>query len=147
MFEGNMLRGLTGTPMRKIARANSVFAEADPEPFTLANLTTKSLTASSFIETLRLAPRVESSLSVTRPAQAGHGRGADRAGGPRLPYGLRRLLDQAETVDEIAHAARLVPQRLGRRRHLPYQRGGVLCRAVHLRDGLVPLGDAVTLLR
>ena len=42
-----MLRGLTGTPMRSRLRANSSLAEADPEPLTLANLTTKSLTASS----------------------------------------------------------------------------------------------------
>src|SRR5215468_10938375 len=46
MFDGKMLRGLTGTPMRRIAFANSVFADAEPEPLTLANLTTKSLTAS-----------------------------------------------------------------------------------------------------
>src|SRR5260221_11229386 len=49
MFEGKMLRGLTGTPMRRIALANSALAEAEPEPFTLANFTTKSLTASSLI--------------------------------------------------------------------------------------------------
>lgn len=41
-----MLRGLTGTPMRRIDLAKRVFAEADPEPFTLANFTTKSLTDS-----------------------------------------------------------------------------------------------------
>ncbi len=46
MFDGKMLRGLTGTPIRRIALANSVFAEAEPEPLTLANLTTKSLIAS-----------------------------------------------------------------------------------------------------
>ena len=45
MFDGKMLRGLTGTPMRRIALANSSFADAEPEPLTLANLTTKSLTA------------------------------------------------------------------------------------------------------
>ena len=45
MLDGKMLRGLTGTPMRRIDFANSVFAEAEPEPLTLANLTTKSLTA------------------------------------------------------------------------------------------------------
>jgi hypothetical protein len=43
-----MLRGETGTPMRRMARANSSFADADPEPLMLANLTTKSLTASIF---------------------------------------------------------------------------------------------------
>ena len=40
---GKMLRGLTGTPMRRMALANSSLAEAEPEPLTLANLTTKSL--------------------------------------------------------------------------------------------------------
>src|SRR5438046_7619335 len=43
MFDGKMLRAATGTPMRRIARANSPFADAEPEPLTLANLTTKSL--------------------------------------------------------------------------------------------------------
>ena len=43
---GKMLRGLNGTPMRSTALANSSLAEADPEPLTLANLMTKSLTAS-----------------------------------------------------------------------------------------------------
>src|SRR6202012_2061886 len=45
MFDGKMLREHTGTPMRRIDRANSSLADAEPEPFTLANLTTKSLTA------------------------------------------------------------------------------------------------------
>src|SRR5437667_1629965 len=44
MFEGKMLRGLTGTPILRIDFAKSSFAEAEPEPFTLANLTTKALT-------------------------------------------------------------------------------------------------------
>src|SRR5687768_3584285 len=43
MLDGKMLRGATGTPMRRIERANNSFAEAEPEPLTLANLTTKSL--------------------------------------------------------------------------------------------------------
>src|SRR5580765_1666569 len=46
MLLGKMLRGLTGTPMRSRLRANISFADAEPEPFTFANLTTKSLTAS-----------------------------------------------------------------------------------------------------
>src|SRR3954466_8640066 len=45
MLDGKMLRGATGTPMRKIERANSSFADAEPEPLTLANLMTKSLVA------------------------------------------------------------------------------------------------------
>src|ERR1043166_7823310 len=46
MFDGKLLRGATGTPMRRIDLANSRFADAEPEPLTLANLTTKSLTRS-----------------------------------------------------------------------------------------------------
>src|SRR5690348_10388572 len=46
ILDGKMLRGETGTPMRRIAREKSSLAEADPEPLTLANLTTKSFTAS-----------------------------------------------------------------------------------------------------
>src|SRR5688572_7945127 len=46
MLDGKMLRGLTGTPMRRMARAKSSLAEAEPEPLTLANLTTQSLTDS-----------------------------------------------------------------------------------------------------
>ncbi len=44
MLDGKMLRALDGTPMRWIERANRVLADAEPEPLTLANLTTKSLT-------------------------------------------------------------------------------------------------------
>src|SRR5690348_5206883 len=43
MLDGKMLRGLTGTPMRRMDLANSSLADAEPEPLTLANLTTKSL--------------------------------------------------------------------------------------------------------
>ena len=39
-----MLRGDTGTPWRRIERANISFAEAEPEPLTLAKRTTKSFT-------------------------------------------------------------------------------------------------------
>jgi hypothetical protein len=42
MFEGKIFFGVTGTPMRKIALVKSAFAEAEPVPFTFANLTTKS---------------------------------------------------------------------------------------------------------
>src|SRR6516164_11727267 len=44
MLEGKMLRGLTGTPWRRIERANSSVALAEPEPLTLAKRTTKSFT-------------------------------------------------------------------------------------------------------
>src|SRR5579885_1488291 len=46
MLDGKMLRGETGTPMRRMDLANSSLADAEPEPLTLANLTTKSLVAS-----------------------------------------------------------------------------------------------------
>src|SRR5712664_2736280 len=44
MLDGKMLRAATGTPIRRIDLANMPLALAEPEPFTLANLTTKSLT-------------------------------------------------------------------------------------------------------
>src|SRR5580700_5016454 len=44
MFEGKMLRELAGIPIRRIDLANSPLALAEPDPLTLANLTTKSLT-------------------------------------------------------------------------------------------------------
>src|SRR5690348_18117141 len=47
MFEGKMLRGETGTPMRITARANISLALAEPEPLTLANRMTKSFTRRS----------------------------------------------------------------------------------------------------
>src|SRR5580693_1657984 len=47
MLDGKILRGVAGTPMRRIDFANIWFALAEPEPLTLANLTTKSLTDSS----------------------------------------------------------------------------------------------------
>src|SRR4051812_21473143 len=62
MFDGKMLRGLTGTPMRRIDFANSSFALAEPEPFTFANLTTKALT-----DSIRLA--MSGGLLVIRPAR------------------------------------------------------------------------------
>src|SRR3990170_8231894 len=46
MFDGKMLRGDTGIPIRRKLFANSSLAEAEPEPLTLANLMTKSLRAS-----------------------------------------------------------------------------------------------------
>src|SRR5438270_13643092 len=44
MFDGKMLRELAGIPMRRIDLAKSELALAEPDPLTLANLTTKSLT-------------------------------------------------------------------------------------------------------
>src|ERR1700756_2219855 len=44
MLEGKMLREVTGTPIRRMERANISFADAEPEPLTLGNFPTKSLT-------------------------------------------------------------------------------------------------------
>src|SRR5215813_4982686 len=44
MLDGKMLRELAGIPIRRIDFANSELALAEPDPLTLANLTTKSLT-------------------------------------------------------------------------------------------------------
>src|SRR5687767_9940281 len=44
MLDGKMLRAATGTPIRMTERAKRPFALAEPDPLTLANLTTKSLT-------------------------------------------------------------------------------------------------------
>src|ERR1700720_801611 len=44
MFDGKMFRELAGMPIRRIDLANRELALAEPDPFTLANLTTKSLT-------------------------------------------------------------------------------------------------------
>src|SRR6476620_2345484 len=54
MLDGKILRGLTGTPMRRIALANSALAEAEPEPLTLANLMTKSLMWCCFSDCMRV---------------------------------------------------------------------------------------------
>jgi hypothetical protein len=43
MFDGKMFFGLTGIPIRNSDFAKIVLAEAEPDPFTVANLTTKSL--------------------------------------------------------------------------------------------------------
>ena len=46
MLDGKMFRGETGMPILRKALAKSSLADAEPEPLTLANLTTKSLTDS-----------------------------------------------------------------------------------------------------
>jgi len=56
---GNMLRGVDATPILSTALANSAFALAEPDPFTLANLTTKSLT--------RWSPSTRSTCCSMRP--------------------------------------------------------------------------------
>src|SRR5688572_7903212 len=66
MLEGKMLRGLTGTPMRRIAFANNSLAEAEPEPLTFANLTTKSLTASRGAGAVMPPPSSRKSTSSRR---------------------------------------------------------------------------------
>ena len=48
MLEGKIFFGLTGIPERKTPFANIWFALAEPDPFTLANLITKSFTDTIF---------------------------------------------------------------------------------------------------
>src|SRR5258708_21008786 len=80
MFEGKMLRGLTGTPMRRMARANSSLAEADPEALTVANLTTKSLTAASARLLMLCLPFAESAEGrCPRSGRRGHKRHCKRS--------------------------------------------------------------------
>src|SRR6266850_824619 len=62
MLDGKMFRVATGTPMRRIARANSSFADAEPEPFTLANLMTMSLVALIALDMASGLCRVEEEL-------------------------------------------------------------------------------------
>src|SRR5258705_8019950 len=95
MFDGKLLRGLTGIPIRRNDFANSSLADAEPEPFTLANLTTKSLSASMravfvvavvisiFVGVVELAgDRVELELAVCR-----------LVGEELLPHGIGGLAD------------------------------------------------------
>src|SRR5690606_37317101 len=102
MFDGKMLRGDTGTPMRRIARANSSFALAEPEPFTFANLTTKSLTASM---RLAMASRVPN-LSAGGNRRGREGRGGEAliegaSGASDLP--TRRPRGQGRDLREQRH--------------------------------------------
>src|SRR6185436_6054945 len=95
MFDGKMLRGLTGTPMRRIDLAKRVFAEAEPEPLTLANLRTKSFTDSIRDMTIILLRR-------------------------REPRRLEFLRDRPESG--LAQVPGLHPR--GRDRVRPHRRGG-----------------------
>ena len=65
-----MLRGLTGTPWRRIARANSSLALAEPEPLTLAKRTTKSFTLLIGLWTDMMFPREVISMRYFFMSQA-----------------------------------------------------------------------------
>src|SRR5215470_13434650 len=62
MFDGKMLRVATGTPMRRMARAKSSLADAEPEPFTLANLITMSFVALIALDMAAGFHRIEEKL-------------------------------------------------------------------------------------
>src|SRR5260370_32328871 len=92
-----MFRGATGTPMRRMALAKSRFADAEPEPLTLANLTTKSLTRwiGATVGFIRPRLRAEWRVSGARPARHGidgrHASGRGRTFAcPRPPPGNAR---------------------------------------------------------
>src|ERR1700730_2167460 len=73
IVDGKMFRGATGTPMRRMALAKSRFADAEPEPLTLANLTTKSLTRwiGATVGFIRPRLRAEWLASGARPVPHG----------------------------------------------------------------------------
>src|SRR5262245_1270526 len=58
IFEGKMLRELAGIPIRRIDLAYSELALAEPDPLTLANFTTKSLTllVEGWLDRLTITP-------------------------------------------------------------------------------------------
>src|SRR5688500_10844318 len=63
MLLGKMLRGLTGTPMRRMALANGSLAEAEPEPLTWANLMTRSFIAAIGVMPSPLGARGQGSVA------------------------------------------------------------------------------------
>src|ERR1700730_1377476 len=107
ILDGKMFRGATGTPMRRMALAKSRFADADPEPLTLANLTTKSLTrwigvTVGFIRP-RLLFRLQESRAVCARPPARSGIDGRHAGGRGRTFACpRRPLDSARHKDRSA---------------------------------------------
>src|SRR4051794_11114858 len=93
MFDGKMLRGATGTPIRRIDRANSSFALADPDPLTFANFTTK-----SFVASIRFIPN---SLHEGSPGSPGH----LQLHYARLPVG-RRAREALPSLAGVGHSKR-----------------------------------------
>src|SRR3954464_2119311 len=81
MLDGKMLREGTGTPIRRMERANSSLALADPEPFTLANFTTKSLVAFTAFDMPGLPWRYREGISACPRRRSGSVRRTDRNAG------------------------------------------------------------------
>src|ERR1700687_3175245 len=73
-----MFRGARGTRMRRRGLAKSRFADADPEPLTLANLTTKSLTRWSGVTVGFIRPRLL--IGLQAESRAVSARPPDRSG-------------------------------------------------------------------
>src|SRR6266851_1509562 len=139
MFDGKMLRGLTGTPMRRIDLAKRVFADAEPEPLTLANLMTKSLTASRC-----MVFGSNDAESLTREERRGT---LGRAGnGGCLMLRKRAGLVEAETAHQIEQPARLLLELHGRVRRALHRRGVGLRGALELAQCVVDALDARGLL-
>src|SRR5664279_842638 len=76
MFDGKILREATGTPIRRMERANRRFADAEPEPLTLANLTTKSFTRMALVTATAgigaFIGRARASVASARASSVGH---------------------------------------------------------------------------
>src|SRR6266851_3563020 len=160
MFDGKMLRGLTGTPMRRIDLAKRVFADAEPEPLTLANLMTKSLTASRFIGPLPPVaggPHLfganvwspwdrgsSDAESLTREER--RGTLGEAGNGGCLMLRKRGGLVEAETPHQIEQPARLLLELHGRVRRALHRRGVGLRGALELSQRAVDALDARGLL-
>src|SRR5258706_14434669 len=134
MFDGKMLRGLTGTPMRRIAFAKSALADAEPDPLTFANLTTKSLTDAIACIWGEILPPQALDLLAFR-----------RKDGGRRRAGTRPFVEP-ELAHEVLEAHRLLLQLDRRHGGVLYEARILLREALQLDDGLVDAIHAVRLL-
>src|SRR5258706_2320614 len=134
MFDGKMLRGLTGTPMRRIAFAKSALADAEPDPLTFANLTTKSLTDAIACIWGEILPPQALDLLAFR-----------RKDGGRRRAGTRPFVEP-ELAHEVLEAHRLLLQLDRRRGGVLYEARILLREALQLDDGPVDAIHAVRLL-
>src|SRR5205814_9318980 len=133
MFEGKMLRELAGIPIRRIDLANRELALAEPDPLTLANLTTKSLTL--WIAAVRRfdfvaigSVLVNDGIRVTYPDR--HPR---ESGGPGAPGDVPAALGpRFRGDDESGHRVRHAgPARVMSRRNLRMSQAPVGQRSAH----------------
>src|SRR5688500_3675369 len=130
MFDGKMLRGLTGTPIRRMDLAKRVLAEAEPDPFTLANLTTKSLTtaciAAASLQGYGARSNATSLLRDGCPVPPGGMGSATGWQGGRVVH--------PEAAHQLKKLARFLLERDGRIGGVLDHRGVLLGHALQLRE-------------